>query len=152
MSYLKYDGSAAAETAVSTNSFYGSSVAETLTGTGAAESLWGAGGDTMVGGAGDDTYYLQDAADKIVEQAGGGTDTLVGWQSINLARYGNIENLKIDGAGLYGAGDSHDNIITAGSGAEQIYGGGGQDVLVGGSGSDTFIVKAGEGNDAIYGF
>ena len=152
MSYLKYDGTAAAETAASTNSFYGSSAAETLTGTSAADSLWGQGGDTMIGGAGDDTYYFQDSADRIVEQAGGGTDTLVAWQSINLAHFANIENLKIDGAGIYAAGNAQDNIITAGSGAEQIYGGGGQDVLVAGTGADTFIVVKGEGNDVIYGF
>ncbi|MDB5476917.1 MAG: endo,3,4-beta-glycanase, C-terminal secretion signal protein, partial [Phenylobacterium sp.] len=152
MPYLKYDGSTAAESAASASSLYGTSAAETLTGTAAAESLWGPGGDTMIGAAGDDTYYLQDPADKVVELAGGGVDTLVAWQNINLANYANVENLKIDGANIYAAGDSHDNIITAGSGAEQIYGGGGQDVLVAGTGADTFIVNAGEGNDVIVGF
>ena len=152
MPYIKYDGTTAAESADPVSNLYGTPGAETLTGTAAAETLWGQGGDTMVGGAGDDTYYLQDPADKIVEQAGGGTDTVVAWQNVNLAKLANVENAKIDGAGLYAAGDSHDNVIYAGSGAEQLYGGGGQDVLVAGSGPDTFIVVKGEGNDAIYGF
>jgi len=53
---------------------------------------------------------------------------------------------------LYGAGDAGDNVIIAGSGTTQLYGGLGQDVLVAGSGTDTFIVERGQGNDAIYGF
>ncbi|HEV2531277.1 family 16 glycosylhydrolase [Phenylobacterium sp.] len=152
MSYLKYDGTTAAASADPVSNLYGTPAAETLTGTALAESLWGQGGDTMVGGAGDDTYYLQDPADKIVEQPGGGVDTVVAWQDVNLKNYANVENVKIDGGGLYAAGDGHDNIVYAGSGAEQLYGGGGQDVLVAGSGPDTFIVVKGEGDDAIYGF
>jgi serralysin len=152
MSYLKYDGSAAAETNAPVSDLYGSSGAETLTGTSVAESLWGQGGDTMIGGAGDDTYYLQDNADKVIEQANGGTDMVVAWQNVSLAKFSNIENVKIDGDGIYAAGNSQDNVVIAGNGAEQLYGGAGQDVMVAGSGQDTFIVVKGEGNDAIYGF
>ncbi|MDB5495349.1 MAG: endo,3,4-beta-glycanase, C-terminal secretion signal protein, partial [Phenylobacterium sp.] len=152
MAYLKYDGTAAAETAAPTTNFYGTNGADTFNGTAAAETFWGKGGDLMTGGAGDDTYYLQSSGNQIVEQPGGGADMIVAWANTSLANYANIENLKIDGDGIYGAGDSHDNIIYAGSGAEQLYGGAGQDVLVAGSGADTFIVNKGEGSDAIYGF
>ena len=152
MSYLKYDGTLAAETASPSASFYGSDGADTDNGTAAAEAFWGKGGDRLIGGAGDDTFYLQDTTSRPVEQAGGGNDMIVAWRSIDLANYQNIENLKIDGDGIYGAGDARDNVIYAGSGAEQLYGGAGQDVLVGGSGQDTFIVVKGEGSDSIYGF
>src|SRR6185503_17018409 len=132
MSYLKYDGSAAVDTAAPVANFYGASgLSQTFTGTAAAEGFWGAGPDTMSGGAGDDTYYLQANGDRIVELAGGGTDRIVAWQSVDLANYQNIENLEVDGDKTYGAGDSHDNIIVGGAGSQQLYGGGGQDVLVG---------------------
>ncbi|MFC3069747.1 family 16 glycosylhydrolase [Phenylobacterium soli] len=152
MSYLKYDGSAAVVTSTPVSNFYGTDAAETQTGTSAAEGFWGKAGDVLVGGAGDDTYYLQDKTAQVVEQPGAGTDMLVAWRNASLADHANIENLKIDGDGIFGAGDAHDNIIYAGSGKEQLYGGGGQDVMVAGTGQDTFIVKAGEGSDAIYGF
>jgi beta-glucanase (GH16 family) len=152
MSYLKYDGSAAAESAAPVFNLYGTDAAETLSGTAAAETLWGKGADTLIGGAGDDTYYLQDAAVKVVEAAGGGVDTVVAWKNTSLAAFANVENLRIDGGGIYAAGDANDNVIYGGSGAEQLYGGGGQDVLVAGTGPDTFIVVGGEGSDAIYGF
>ena len=81
MSYLKYDGTAAVETNTSGPGLYGTDGADTLNGTSAAEALWGKGGDVMIGGAGDDTYYLQDARDVVIEQAGGGTDMLVAWKN-----------------------------------------------------------------------
>jgi len=152
MQFFKYDGSAAAQTLAPSQDFYGTSGLETLTGTAANESFWGAGGDRMAGGAGDDTYYLQDLKDVVVELAGQGTDKLVGWSNINLARYANIENLEVDGDQTYGAGDAHDNIVAGGAGRQQLYGGGGQDVLIGGAGADTFIVVKGQGNDVVQDF
>jgi beta-glucanase (GH16 family)/Ca2+-binding RTX toxin-like protein len=153
MSYVKYDGSAAVDTTAPVTNFYGTAGTPTaFTGTSAPEAFWGAGPDTMTGGGGDDTYYLQAVGDKIVELAGGGVDKIVGWQSVDLANYQNIENLEVDGDQTYGAGDSNDNIIMGGAGSQQLYGGGGQDVLVGGAGADTFIVVKGNGNDVIQDF
>jgi beta-glucanase (GH16 family) len=153
MTYLKYDGTPATDTAAPTVSFYGTAGApQSFTGTAASEAFWGAGPDTMTGGAGDDTYYLQAAGDKIVEYAGGGTDKIVAWQSVGLANYQNIENLEVDGDKTYGAGNAGDNIIVGGAGSQQLYGGGGQDVLVGGAGADTFIIVKGQGNDVIQDF
>src|SRR5690242_19666844 len=140
MTYLKYDGTPAVDTATPTASFYGTSGApQSFTGTSAAEAFWGAGPDTMTGGAGDDTYYLQATGDKIVEYAGGGTDKIVAWQNVWLGNYANVENVESDGDKTYAAGDTNDNIAMGGAGSQQIYGGGGQDVLVGGAGADTFI-------------
>ncbi|MFC3069748.1 family 16 glycosylhydrolase [Phenylobacterium soli] len=153
MALYKFNGEAAAETAAPVQNFYGvSGAVDSETGGAQAESFWGGDGDLMVGAGGDDTYYIKSATDRVVEQAGGGTDLIHAWRNINLADYANVENLAVDSDGVYGAGDGHDNVIYAGSGTEQLYGGGGQDVLVAGSGKDTFIVKAGEGSDAIYGF
>ena len=153
MSYLKYDGSAAVDTAAPVANFYGTSgLSQTFTGGSAAEGFWGAGPDTMSGGAGDDTYYLQANGDRIVELAGGGADKIVAWQSVDLANYQNIENLEVDGDKTYGAGDGHDNIIVGGAGSQQLYGGGGQDVLVGGAGADTFVIVKGDGNDVVQDF
>jgi beta-glucanase (GH16 family) len=149
---LKYDGSAAAETAAPVADYYGSSGLETLSGTALNESFWGLGGDRMIGGAGDDTYYRQDLKDVMVEMAGGGVDKVVAWASTWLGDYANIENLTVSGDKLYAAGNNLDNIIEGQAGSQQLYGGLGQDVLIGGAGADTFIVVKGEGNDAIQDF
>jgi serralysin len=156
MSVFKYDGTVAAATSAPVSSFFGSTGPGTLTGTAGADNMWSSGvggGDTLVGGLGDDTYYLKSRGDRVVEQAGGGTDKIVAWTNVDLADFRNIENLEVDGDKTYGAGNSDDNIIYAGpAGAQQLFGGGGQDVLVGGGGADTFIIVKGSGNDVICNF
>ncbi|MDB5467121.1 MAG: endo,3,4-beta glycanase, partial [Phenylobacterium sp.] len=152
MSYLKYDGSLAVETAAPVTGLYGTDGVDSLTGTSQAESLWGGQGDLLTGGLGDDTYYLKAATDRVVELAGGGTDKIVAWTNAYLPNYANVENLEVDGDKTYGAGNAGDNIIQGGAGSQQLYGGLGQDVLIGGAGADTFIVVKGEGDDAIQDF
>src|SRR5689334_10443670 len=153
MPYIKYDGTPAVDTAAPVSNVYGTSgVVANLAGTAGADAFWGSGPDTMTAGAGDDTYYLQANGDKIVELAGGGTDKVVAWQNVWLGNFANVENVESDGDKTYAAGDSHDNIVMGGAGAQQIYGGGGQDVLVGGAGADTFIIVKGDGNDVIQDF
>ncbi len=51
----------------------------------------GKGVDTMIGGRGNDTYVVDDVADKIVENAGEGIDTVVSRISYTLGE--NLENL-----------------------------------------------------------
>jgi len=156
MSYLKYDGSTAVETAPPVASNFGTSAVETLTGGSGAEGLYGSDRDTLIGGAGDDTYYFQGNNISVVEAASAGVDKIVAWQNVNLAKTPNVENLEVGGngaPGVYGAGNQLDNLIVANGSLQQLYGGAGQDVLVGSaSGADTFIVIKGEGNDALYNF
>ncbi|WP_237741790.1 calcium-binding protein [Herbaspirillum rubrisubalbicans] len=65
-----------------------------LTGNEQNNILDGMGGaDTMIGGKGDDSYYVDNAGDKIVEQAGEGVDTLYATASTTLAA--NVENLVL---------------------------------------------------------
>ena len=90
MSYRKYDGSAAAQTAAPVSDKFGVDAVETLTGTSAHESLWLGQGDTGAGGAGDDTYYLQGHNTTIVEAANGGVDKIVAWSNVDLSDYANI--------------------------------------------------------------
>ncbi|HVI30752.1 family 16 glycosylhydrolase [Phenylobacterium sp.] len=154
MSYFKYDGVRAAETAAPASDFWGTDAIETLTGNAQANSLWLGVGDTAIGGAGDDTYWLQALKGQftVTEVAGGGVDRVAGWQSIYLDDYANFENVYVGGDQTYGAGNALDNVIEGGAGAQQLYGGKGQDVLVGGAGRDTFIVYKGEGNDVVQDF
>src|ERR1700710_251013 len=153
MSYVKYDGSAAAETAAPVTNFFGTAdVVDTYVGTSAAESFWGGDGDLMTGGLGDDTYYLKARTDKVVELAGGGIDKIVAWTNVSLSDHPNIENLEVDGDKTYGAGNAGDNIVQGGAGSQQIYGGGGQDVLIGGAGAETFIIIKGQGHEVVQDF
>jgi serralysin len=152
MTILKYDGSAARRTAEATSHFYGTAGTDTLTGTDGAESFWGGQGDLMTGAGGDDTYHLRSASDRVVEAAGGGFDQIVAYANVDLSQHRNIENLWVRNAETYGAGDAQDNVIEGGDGAQQIYGAQGQDVLIGGAGADVFIVRKGEGNDALQDF
>lgn len=65
-----------------------------LTGNDQNNILDGMGGaDTMAGGKGDDSYYLDNAGDKIVEQAGEGVDTVYATASTTLSA--NVENLVL---------------------------------------------------------
>jgi beta-glucanase (GH16 family)/Ca2+-binding RTX toxin-like protein len=152
MSFLKYDGTRAVETIAPASNFFGTEGVDTLTGGAASEGFWGGQGDLMTGGGGDDTYYVKSAADRVIEQTGGGTDKIVAWTSVNLGNFANVENLEVGGDKTYGAGTSGDNIIQGGAGSQQLYGGGGQDVLIGGGGADTFIIVKGQGNDVIQDF
>ncbi|MCR5880054.1 family 16 glycosylhydrolase [Phenylobacterium sp. J367] len=129
----------------------GSWFGETLYGSSGADQFEGGGGrDTFVGGAGDDFYWVRDTRDVVVEEAGGGVDTVKIWSSYVLSA--NVENLIVFGHGSYAAGNDGDNIIQGLDGDQFLYGGKGQDVLIGGPGADTFIVRQGEGNEVIEDF
>lgn len=127
--------------------------AETQAGTSGNDAFSGAGGDVLIGGLGDDTYYLWDNRETVIEQAGQGVDTIVVnyWGGATLPDY--VENLVLNTPGANsGTGNALNNIIIAGSVGATLDGGAGNDILVGGAGADLFIVKAGNGSDAVVNF
>ena len=112
----------------------------------------GAGVDTMVGGAGNDTYYVGDAADQVIEDAGGGIDRILASTSYALAAGQEVEELRAIGAattaGATLSGNELDNYLIGGSGADTLQGAAGNDRLKGGAAADTMV--GGTGNDTYF--
>ncbi|MEK8035032.1 calcium-binding protein [Ideonella sp. DXS29W] len=95
--------------------------------------------DTFIGTASDDNFEVDDAADAIIESAGGGTDTVYAKVSYTLPAH--VENLILADQGeLNGTGNSMGNVITGNRWANVIDGGAGADTMVGDDGDDTYIV------------
>ncbi|MEX0144227.1 hypothetical protein MRBLMS1_005144 [Massilia sp. LMS1-1-1.1] len=68
-----------------------------------------AGADVMAGLAGDDTYYVNHSGDVVVEQAGGGRDTV--YASANYTLAANVEEVHVSAAGLTVTGNGNDNVF-----------------------------------------
>ena len=113
---------------------------DTLDGGEDADTLAGGGDDTMIGGTGDDYYFVDDAGDVVVENAGEGiSDTVEASRSYTLGA--NVENLVLTGtAALAGTGNDRDNVITGNSGSNTLDGAAGADRMAGGAGDDTYAV------------
>lgn len=109
----------------------------------------GSGTDSMTGGTGDDIYFVDNAGDVIVENAGEGTDTVKAY--INYTIGDTIENLTLMGGvnNINGTGNSLDNTIYGNAGNNIIYGLGGNDTINSAEGND--IIYGGAGNDNING-
>ena len=123
------------------NRLTGSAWANTLTGNGGDDLLdGGAGADTMAGGTGDDTYVVDDAADRVIEQAGEGDDTV--YSSVSYAMPAHVEELVLTGtAAIDARGSAAAEAIVGNAAANRIDGGGGADLLYGGAGDDTYVVR-----------
>jgi Ca2+-binding RTX toxin-like protein len=115
-----------------------------MTGNGGNNGLDGGGGaDTMAGGAGNDYYFVDDAADRVIENSGEGTDAVIA--SVNHTLEANVEILALTGSGnLHGVGNGLANDITGNDGANLLDGGGAADMLTGGAGNDVFVFAPGE--------
>jgi len=128
----------------------------TLNGTGGNDQLAGGAPDiTLAGGAGDDTYIVWDHSNIVVESDGAGIDTIstYGLHGYSLASSSNVENLTLLGGSRSSAlGNDLDNLITGNDVSNLIDGGLGDDELIGGGGQDTFVIRLGQGSDAILDF
>ncbi|MDX1297069.1 MAG: peroxidase family protein [Pseudomonas sp.] len=118
----------------------------------------GAGADRLVGGFGDDSYFVDVANDIIIEEFGGGTDTVYSTSATFNLR-ANVENLTHIGSNATEVnGNGLDNVIQGGIGNDTLNGRGGNDTLIGGDGNDTLIggggddlLEGGLGNDTLLG-
>lgn len=104
----------------------------------------GTGADIMSGGDGDDSYIVDNAGDKVKENArpASGTDTVY----TSLPAYvmpANVENLVYTGEGSFsGKGNKSGNRMTGGPAADRLDGQKGNDVMIGLGGDDTYVVDS----------
>ncbi len=118
----------------------------------------GLGADTMIGGFGNDAYFVDNAGDVVIENAGQGSDTV--YSTTHLTLGANVEHLVLQGsADLQGYGNALSNAIYGNSGSNILNGGGNADMMVGGDGNDAYFVdnpgdlvieNANEGMDTVY--
>ncbi|WP_374468808.1 family 16 glycosylhydrolase [Phenylobacterium sp.] len=151
MTYYNARGEAMPESAAEQARIAGTAAAnETINAPAGHSSLSGeGGGDVLVGNGMDNRHWITHPRDRVVEQPGGGVDTMIGWTDLRLAD--NVENLVVNGQFNYAVGNGLANLITVDDATHWIYGAGGDDVLVGAlTQKTTFVVRAGEGSDVIY--
>ncbi len=139
---------------------FGNDIDNEITGNDRANLLaGGAGVDTLRGGKGNDIYLLDGADDIVIEEPGGGIDTISFDGDIELEAYENVENADLQGDGDHGAignalanrltGNDGDNLLVGLVGNDALFGGAGDDELLGGIGNDT--LEGGEGDDLLRG-
>ena len=119
----------------------------------------GAGADAMTGGAGNDTYFVDNAGDAVLENAGEGNDAVFLAPSTTRCRR-TWRTLVLQGAAdLQGFGNASRTRSSATAGNNLLDGGAGADAMIGGAGNDTYFVdnagdvvieNAGQGNDAVF--
>lgn len=119
-------------------------------GTGDDVLIGGAGNDTMEGGSGDDVYFIDDALDVVVEDAGNGSDVAYVSTNYTFSAATEMEWIYVStSAGRSLTGSDTANRISGNIGNDVLSGAGGDDYLFGGTGNDT--LNGGEGNDVLDG-
>jgi serralysin len=121
----------------------GNELLNTLWGNNGANILSGGGGaDTLVGFLGDDFYTITDGAERIIENAGEGSDIAYASVSYTLNAGASLELLStnaINGtAAINLTGNELANTVWGNNGANTLDGGAGADSLVGFGGNDIF--------------
>lgn len=115
----------------------------TLTGNAQANVLHGetaSGADTLIGRAGDDVYFAS-IGDVVVEEAGGGFDTVRTYVSMAVAA--NVEKAVAWGGGrVHLTGNGLDNILIGNANINTLDGGAGADTMSAGPGDDTYLVDS----------
>ncbi len=93
----------------------------------------------LVGQAGNDSYIVKDVGDIVVEESGGGLDTVYSLGDYSLGS--NVEYLyALTGSAVSLTGNDLANTIVGGDAADILDGGTGADILYGGMGDDTYVV------------
>ena len=110
----------------------------------------GAGVDVMAGGAGNDRFMIDNAADQIVEAAGGGGDTALTCVSYTLGVGVSVEAIRAANAASTSAfdltGNEYAQTLSGNAGVNVLNGGGGNDYILGYEGGDTLIGGLGADN------
>ncbi len=121
--------------------------------------IGGTGGDQYLGGVGNDIYVVgalttgEAVLNTLFEAAGEGIDEVQVTASVfALDWFGSseLERLTLTDNGNHAAaiGNGFDNVITGGTGIDELFGRGGNDTLIGGSGSANAMF--GQAGDDIY--
>ena len=132
------------------NTIIGNNSANSLLGLGGNDILdGGLGDDTMIGGTGGDRYYVRDANDSVVENAGEGADEVFAAVTHTLSDY--VENLflNLSTDPINGTGNDLNNSIFGNAAANVLNGLLGNDNLQGNGGNDTLF--GGDDNDILDG-
>src|SRR5262245_38769874 len=101
---------------------YGNGDANMLTGNAGSNLLDRRGGaDVMLGGAGNDVYFVDNAGDMVVENAGEGNDAV--FSTAHFALSANVETLVLQGsADLQGYGNGDANMLYGNAGSNLLNG------------------------------
>ncbi|HYD18538.1 MAG TPA: calcium-binding protein [Patescibacteria group bacterium] len=127
----------------------------------------GTGADFMVGGLGDDLFYVDNVGDITLDKLirlpdepninAGGKDTVISTVSYGLSV--DLENLTLVNVAtaLNGSGNNNVNIIKGNTYDNFLNGGGGADTMDGGAGNDSYgidtisdVIKDSAGIDTVY--
>jgi Ca2+-binding RTX toxin-like protein len=132
----------------------GNNFAQTIVGNAGANIINGLGGiDAMHGLGGNDKYYVDNAADVIVEAAGGGTDGVLTSVDYSLKSGVEVEILSTTNAAgtaaLKLAGNSFANTVIGNAGSNFLNGAAGADTLRGLGGNDIFMFNTAIGGGNV---